>query len=835
MKRPLVLVIISCLLGIYSTYNLILKDSSFIVSLFLFFIIIILLLRERSKYLWLLLFTFIISVTLTINKTQNSQLIFLKNEFIEAEGIIKEKGSKSTFYSRYVLDIIKVRHDNNYYSLKEKVLVQVKGDVDLELGNKIKIRGIVSEPKTNTNPKLFNYKLYLQSKGIYTIITVDRFSMELIEVDQISILQKYSLLIKENIIKALDSNLNTKNSYIMKSIILGDDTYLNEQTLDKFRDLGIAHILAVSGLHVGILAVFIKLLLDLIRINRKASTVLTIVLLWFYGYIIGYPTSVLRALIMFTAMMLTNFTLRRYDKVNCIIFAAILLLLYNPLWLFDVGFQLSFTATTSLIVYTKRIDCIFASNLKLLGKYISPIMAVQIGIFPVTAYHFNNFSLVGFLANLVLIPLLSLIVIAAFILVFIYSISVKFSILLGIILNVFIDISMIIVDILDKFPFTTVNLTSPSLGGILLFYILVLLVLRIIKINLKDFNVSKAILVYLYTLILFISFISYFESQANIQFIDVGQGDAALIRTKNKKLLIDCGGSSLGDYDIGERILAPYLLKNGIRKIDAVFLSHFHNDHSEGLLSLMDEVEVKKIFAGYEIPENELYTKIYSKAKEMDIPIVIINRGDKVIVSKDIEIEVLWPDSEVVSLYRENENNLSMVLILSIFGKKVLFTGDIEKDVEDVIANEKGICDVDIVKVPHHGSNTSSTLKFINNFTPNYGVISVGNNNFGHPNINVLKRYNENNTLIYRTDSNGLVSFIIKPNKLFASPYIKDSYMEGNLKKENILKFFYLSFFLIGSLLLIVLYKSKICSKINIELINNNIIRLKNHFLLSNK
>lgn len=289
-------------------------------------------------------------------------------------------------------------------------------------------------------------------------------------------------------------------------------------------------------------------------------------------------------------------------------------------------------------------------------------------------------------------------------------------------------------------------------------------------------KVNKAIVFYLLFLILLNSFFINFDSSLSIDFIDVGQGDSILLRTKEGNYLIDTGGNIFGDFDVGERILLPYLEKEGIFKLEGVFISHFDADHCKSLPYLIDNIIIENIYFGYEREDNIYYQQIRQKAFEKDIPVKLLKRGDKLTLDGNTNIVVIGPDDVMMSSLNISDNDLSLVLLLNYYNTNILFTGDIEglgeKNVQYNINT-----DIDFLKVPHHGSNTSSKDEFLNVLNPNFGFISVGrNNNFGHPHEEVIRRYKDKNIQIYRTDEQGLINLRLNKDEYKITPFIKEKW-----------------------------------------------------------
>ena len=285
-----------------------------------------------------------------------------------------------------------------------------------------------------------------------------------------------------------------------------------------------------------------------------------------------------------------------------------------------------------------------------------------------------------------------------------------------------------------------------------------------------------AILIIICIVVMF-SLINITPKDLKIHFIDVGQGDSTFIITpQNKTILIDGGGSEFSDYDVGKNTLLPYILDRGYTKIDYVIISHFDNDHVAGILTILEELKVERVYISKQGKINENYKKFVKIVNEKNIKVKYVNAGDRVNIEKNLYLDIIWPCNTLIT---ENVlNNNSIVCKLNYGEISMLFTGDIEKIAENEILqywkNNENILKADILKVAHHGSKTSSTLEFIEKVRPQICLIGVGKNNkFGHPNENVLQSLESLKARIYRTDESGEISINIRGKNLKIEKHIK--------------------------------------------------------------
>lgn len=766
MKRPFLYLTIPLILGVVFAYFI--NVSTYMVVFLLLFSILFYIIKlelNKSNFIILLFSCFLLGTLITNLKANSSELIKYTDTQVQLRGRITDIKNISEDESRYVLLVDNLSSDKVNINTSEKIILKIIGEKKLELGDEIIFTAVLKQPLANTNPKLFNYKLNLLTENIFATTTIKEYSIIAINKPELSLGLRTKLRFTKRIEERFDHYLTDRNSNIMKSIVLGKYSYLDEENINRFRNLGLAHILAVSGLHIGIIAVIFIYFFAYLGLNRKINIVLTIAILWTYAYIIGSPPSVLRANIMFSMLLLSELLREPYDSINILFFSCFLIIIKNPYIIFNLGFQLSYLATLFLLYLGPKLNNLFP-------KSIGGILAVQIGLFPVQAYYFNRIPTLTIIANLLFVPLFSLCLVLGIILLFLPFFMWPIGNSIGIIINFLLNMEFLGIEILSSFPKLTLKFSSPSILGILLYYLLLFILFGSIKIEKLNKYIVKSIVVYLILILIINLFYLSLDQSLNIKFIDVGQGDSILIQTQEGNYLIDTGGNIFGNFDIGKNILYPYLEKEGVFKLKGVFISHFDVDHCKSLTYLIDNMEIENIYFGYIRPGNIYCDEIIEKAKSKEIPISILEIGDNFKLDYNTSITVLGPSKEILNNSQNSDNDLSMVLMLNYFNRSILFTGDIEKIGEKFLiqnTNKK----VDFLKVPHHGSKTSSTEELLDLIKPSIGFISVGrNNSFGHPHSEVLERYNSRSIELFRTDELGLINLVLNKNDYEIIPFI---------------------------------------------------------------
>ena len=776
MHRPFLILLIPLVLGILFANFF---KVNILISLFLFFFSLIYLfyniIKGEFKLRTLFILFFMLGIFISISN-DSRVLKYELNKRVDCKGRVEQVLYKDDSRGKY---IVSIKNINNKTIKKEKIILNIIGSMDIEIGDKISFNGELKLPQENTNPKLFNYKMHLKADKIYTTMSIKDYSITNIDKNNRTMRHDIKGKITNNIENLFKSHLNPKNSSLITSIILGKSSYLEEDNLTIYREMGLAHILAVSGLHIGLIAGFIFFVLSNIGIKRRANILLILTIIWTYGYLIDFPPSILRANIMFSILFYSQLIHQPYDSINTLSLAAFILLIINPYYLFNIGFQLSFAATFSMIILSPRIREWFYPYQNKLADTLASLFAVHIGLLPIQSYYFNSISLLSILANILIVPLLSLCLILAFLMIiFLYTVPI-INIGLGYILNIGLSVQFKIIYILDSIPLNTIRLSSPEFITIVGFYIMIFIIFKIIRIDNLDKNIARTIIFISIFSAIWNLYILATDHSVKLHFIDVGQGDAILIRGKNNNYLMDTGGSFLPNMNIGKNITLPYLEKHGIKKLDGVFITHFHEDHYQGIGALLGNIKINKIISS-DYPDDEEFVK---GIKEHNIPFAVVKRGHRYSLDEDLDLNIIWPLDNIDS--NLNTNNKSLVSILSTEEFDILLTGDIEKEGELLIA-EAMSDNIDIIKVPHHGSDTSSTKELLESIRPDIGIISVGRNNmYGHPDSEIIERYNKFATKLYRTDYNGRVLL-----KLDKENYEIDTFLqEGHKTKPTFTEF----------------------------------------------
>lgn len=608
--------------------------------------------------------------------------------------------------------------NDEYKFFKEKV----------NIGSSVIVKGKLVSPKNNTVPYLFNYKKYLYNKRVYYTL----------KIDNIKILKENSnsfIKLKNKVIKHVNSY---KDSTYLYAFILGKTELISDEVLTSYRENGISHLFALSGLHVSIFSSILLFILKKLRFKEILNYVLIFIFLLLFSFITGFSPSILRATLLFFLLSINKVFYLNIRTLDILYLVFIILVIINPFIIYNLSFILSFTAAFFLI---------FSSDLLKGKNYFVSLFKVSLlsyfASLPLSIYYFGYTNLLGTILNLVFVPLVSFVVFPLTLLTFIIS---KFYSILNITTNLLESLSLLF----NKFK---IIIYFPRINLIFVFIYLSILMLYI--------KFKKKICLYLIiVLLIFFKIRPYMDNNTYIYYIDVGQGDSILVVTPhlNKTILIDTGGIVSFNENYKSNIVKnktiPFFRRIGINKVDYLFLTHGDYDHAGEANELLSNFCVKKVFI--------------NKGNINNIEKKISNK--EVLRLKNFVIDNIKVNSLNNNVFN-NENDDSTILLFNIYDYKFLFMGDASIKTEEYLLNNYILPNVDILKVGHHGSYTSTSTDFINVIKPKYSVISVGENNmYKHPNKSVLDILD--NTKLFRTDVDGTIEVKISKKRYKIKTYV---------------------------------------------------------------
>ena len=759
----------------------------------------------NQKVIFIILITSIISSTIIKIQDKNYDNLYTDGQELTIIATVisnKEEKEFKNVYKIRVDSIIETNHTKiektadkvKKYKNSQLILnVNKKQNIDLEYGYQIQLEGEFTKPSEKRNFGGFDYSNYLKSIKIHGSIKAEKISI--ISKNNVNIINSLANNIKLKITNNINKLMPEKYSSILLGLILGETQNIEDNMQENFKIANISHVLAISGMHITYIILGVEIILKKLLGKRK-TRIITLFVLLIYMFITGFSPSIVRASIMGILVIMSKLIYRKNDIYTSIAFSLLILLIYNPFLIPNVGLQLSYLGTIGIIIFNKNIYNFFRSikirnrkikyrinrKIILLVDNIKQILSVtfsaQIMILPILLYHFNLLGIYFFISNLFVSIIIGPVIIIGFICVIISFISIEIAKFFSGIVFLGIKVLILIAEV-SNLPFSKIYIPTPRVWQIIIYYIFILIVNAIYRaINLKNpnyteiriknlfslmiykFNQNKKKIIQIILIFLIISFIyNIIPKNLKIHFIDVGQGDSTFIITPNNKtILIDGGGNTSSEYDVGESVLLPYILDRGYTKIDYIFVSHFDQDHIGGILTILEELKVGQIFISKQIENSENYQNFLNIIKEKEINVKILKQGDKLEIEKNLYFDILWPNEEQI---QENIlNNNSLVFKLQYKDFSMLYTGDMEKIAEEKILTLYGKnvekLKSTVLKIAHHGSKTSTTDKFLKVVNPKIGLIGVGKNNlFDHPASEVINRLNKLGTKIFRTDKNG--------------------------------------------------------------------------------
>ena len=710
-------------------------------------------------------------------------------------------------------------------TVRAKVLIRFQGLVSLRYGNRLTLSGTLRQPQPQRNPGGFDYQAYLSRKAVFGII----YHQGLLEIDAqaagfppLRWIEALRLRTEEVIDEAYEDNLlgerlingilrllriaeadedASLGAHVIKGIMLGKRSDLPAKTVETFRNSGNLHVLAVSGLHVGFVATFCYFSLSAFasilgirskhpHLTKKVTVLLTIAAVVIYACLVGFRTSVFRAALMASLFLFATVIDRDADIYNLLAFAALILLLLNPTQLWDIGFQLSFVAVTAIVYFVPKMEkpfCRFwevpdssaddGSRIRTFGRsalkwlilsYLVTLAAL-LGTTLIIAFHFFRAYPLGIIVGPFAVGFVSLILALGMAsvgagLVSLLPLAKLFAGLNHAIIYFFLELLSLFGDA------SVVMKMKPPTFGTFVVYIAVCLGVTHWRLVYKNWRVAT--LIGLSVIAIWVWDSAFHEEGRLLEVVtlDVGQGDAAVVKFPDGRAMLVDGGiqysyenkkkKRLVEYDVGERVVAPYLDVNGVRELELVVLSHQDIDHGGGLAHVLKNFEVKTVLGIAEKANYSETIKGLRKIAQDEEILYEFEYAGEIEVTPTATLNLLHPiDAASTNLMDTDTNDDSLVMKLSYGEVDILFTGDIEAKAETRLITSGQDLRAEVLKVPHHGSRTSSTAPFIAAVQPKFALFSLGiRNRYGFPDAGVVARYQRRGCVILRTDELGAIT-----------------------------------------------------------------------------
>src|SRR3990170_3139218 len=666
----------------------------------------------------------------------------------------------------------------------------------LMYGQRVELFGYTFLPKSPTNPYEFDYKSYLRRQ-----MPSVRCLMSVVDTNNIKIRGSYHNNWVYRLVYALNNMLNntiythtfSNSAPLISSMLLGNRVDLSDDTIDNFMKTGIIHFIAISGFNVGIVVFTVLLPLRLFGINQTLSTCIILIVVVLYAFLTGLNPPVLRASIM-VFIFFCSFLIRRQWDITSGIFAAIFFILVrNPSDIFNIGFQLSVLATMGIVYVSSKIEgalfktALFIESLQVkaergrlffLKKYFRKSfcisLAAWLATFPLTAYYFHLFTPFIFITNIIVFPLFWIIIVSGIVLLTLGTVCPQLAVASAWLASNTDIVLESLVSRLASIPYSYFYVVGPSHTGIIIYYLFILLLLyhNYLSLDLNRIAIygllSANILIFSNMLKFPNRYASTGSGQAlMITCLDVGHGCAIFIQFPNgKNILYDVG--SWKNYDVGKYIVAPFLWGQKIKKIDLVILSHEHEDHWNGLISLIERFSIKSVFSQHHFFVSNTGKNILSVLYNKGISAAALSYGEILKGFEPAVVKILHPPSFASDITTTNDN--SCVLKIDYCGCSILLCADIQgKGIESILLKPSEIRS-NIIQIPHHGSHINNLEAFVSAVQPTYAFINSSDDIVSSKTIDILQGYN---IITLQPHKEGAVTFTINKDRITYTTFVK--------------------------------------------------------------
>ncbi|MEG1914250.1 MAG: DNA internalization-related competence protein ComEC/Rec2 [Acidaminococcaceae bacterium] len=620
---------------------------------------------------------------------------------------------------------------------------------------RLQVAGKLLPISSYANPGNFDYELQGQIQGVAGRFTVAASQVKYTKTAKpiAAYLAEFSGAMKAKLAKTMPAN----DAALLAGMVLGGYEGIDVDTVRAFANTGIVHILSVSGSHIALVISFMLLVLGALKVKKNVALVITACTVLSYAAVCGFSPPILRSALMGMALLLGLSLEKDEDRGNVLAAVALLLLCYRPLWLLDIGFQLSFLSTAGLIFLLPAVTKFLTQYLPhQMAAILAVTVAAQLMVLPLLVYYFHQLAPCSLVANLVVVPAVESILILTLIgILSSFLVPVVGSLLL-------VGASLCLVPILrlnswiSQWPGAVVTIARTPIAMALVYYLLLWCLFRFYPWQTLTTKETTGVVVALVCVLVGQQFLQGLLPQRfTAYFLDVGQGDAAIVLTpEHKTIMIDTGGLQ-GNYNTGERIILPFLHYLGINKIDVLLLSHGHHDHAGGAARLAELIPIGQVLLPEEPPSEDVAALLHQLRGKSAIRHLVTGEHFQV---GSCKLEVL---AAPVTLTADTAlgNESSAIIRLTERGQSLVFTGDATETEELGAASQ--LLPATVLKVSHHGSATSSCLPFISAVQPQLAVISVGaNNHFGHPAEVTLERLKSIGSKVLRTDLLGAIKVV---------------------------------------------------------------------------
>lgn len=683
---------------------------------------------------------------------------------------------------RYILKAEKVKSAGAtkvfYASGKIRITIQHKDEKikPAAYGDKVTITGKIVELHGYNNPGQIDLPAALKRQGITARMIGQEQTLQVLAAYKGDSWRVALANWRDQMITGLQQVMPMNDAAILTAVLFGGYQGINKDVIRDFAATGLIHILSVSGAHMALVAGLITWLGRRLCLNSLITMTLAAVVVILYACMSGLTPPVIRSAVMGLISLLAVVLGREPYAPAALSVTALAMLICQPLLLFDISFQLSFGATAGLVFLYQHTANYLSRYASWLAGPLAVTLTAQLGVLPIIAWYFNNISFIAFVANIIVLPVIELVIILGLAGIIIYTMVPFVGKMIFVFSSLLIGLVMMLTELLAAVPYSSVHLPAIGIPGSVGYYLVLAWVYGWRPFKLPGpkqliterprFCVFSAVV-----LIIAVTAYAWYPKPLTVHFIDVGQGDAILIITPHgQSVLVDTGGTvGESDFDIGERVVAPYLKHYNVKTIDYLILTHGHQDHAGGAAGVASRIRIANVLLPQEKHSPAVQALLHSRPGAV-IPAYTGQRFqiDKVIV----EIEQAVVEMEGSS-HAAGSNEVSNVVRVSYGQHSFLLTGDLEARGEAALLT-KSLAPCTVLKVGHHGSRTSTTEPFLQAAAPRFAVITAGyGNHFGHPHPETLKRLADKEITVYRTDKQGAIVFTSDGKNIEVEPYVK--------------------------------------------------------------
>ena len=708
---------------------------------------------------------FVFSSKYDSDVSYNNYSLFIVSKYKESENIVSYNVSLNN--DKFILKI---------YSSES---VDISSYLHLKYGHVLNVTGKILVPEYMNNPGEFNYKYYLYSNNIYGEISVNKInSVGKAKFNLKERLIGYIYNYKEYLGNVLRKYMNSYNLELAKSILYGETLYLDEETKNSFNEVGLSHIMAISGSNITSVITILLFILSQLKFKEKDVKVFSLVILVIFVILTGGSLSTLRSGLMVSISVVGTLLNKKVNPVKSLFLAILIILFFYPFSIFNTGFILSVLATFGIIVFLKPLnkltdDLVDRIKVKWLKKLVGYMflnlwitISVQIMIIPVQINSFNTFSFTQVIFNILISGVSSLLTLfgAVFIL---FSYIPLLNYVIVKLINIFVSLLFVLVNF---FKTISLNISIMDLPVISIFLYYIIVLSFIIKIYLKQFLVNKKyeinksawkkyslvqIVLIIFTIVSIVLNIFYFKNLSSfVYFFNVGQGEMSYIKSGKNSVIVDIGSMKT---NLAYNTVSNYFKMKNICGVNAIVISHMHTDHINGLEKYLENYGVGIVLYSKSPEETEIYSKFKEIVEKYNVNAKEVISGE-IYNFGDICIEILLPKETLLDV-EDSVNANSLVCKINVKDKKILYMGDGTYDTEKVLLKLYNIESVDILKVGHHGSKTSTTEEYIKEILPKYAVISAKKSYYNHPHKDVIEILKKYNVKILITEKIGAIKF----------------------------------------------------------------------------